>query len=606
MDIEDDLGLGLRDTVAVVLPGQYTRAHVQELSRILHNDNAVVISVRQRLRALGHIHRRLMGRSTGVFEYQRVLRSPEPNRNGLTINRVRRQALSSMMIIDGRQAAATSNIPQLLKLHQEDPDLALVATQSATEWDGVVTRVHADAILLAADSLHIIGDLDESFSEFQDVIDDICGRLVKASMPIGALRGTRMPLRDANPPVHPRLCEQFPWLSHGPLHQRKPCSSPDFIHLSQQGLRQNNKPGGVVVDLRRIFRVDNGTGRHALFSLEAIASAQSPTRVLTSSNTDPTVVTRAQALGCLTVESNAAPTTGAVERSLVAYLPIQAEGPEEVHELRAYADFVVVGQLDFIAIDNPSYHSTIDQWAHLRHQSLEGLNAADGVVWLSEAVARSARRIHLNMHTKPSVVAGSVVAAPQIDHVSPSAIDIGKPYIATIGSAYHHKARLHSFAVMKHLVDQGWAGTLVLAGWPPPHGSSLDEEDEFLDRHPSLRHRVTRLENLSPSDLAHLISNAQALLQPSVCEGFGLLPFEAALLGTPTFVTRRTSSRDLIPDEFRGWLSLHPRSDALLIHEHLRQQYVDVVPVLLNVAVEHNMMRLGSILSRFFGTFSSL
>ena len=58
--------------------------------------------------------------------------------------------------------------------------------------------------------------------------------------------------------------------------------------------------------------------------------------------------------------------------------------------------------------------------------------------------------------------------------------------------------------------------------------------------------RVVFLGRLSDEDAGYVIKNAIALLFPSLYEGFGLPPFEAAILGTPSVCSKRPAMTELL------------------------------------------------------------
>jgi hypothetical protein len=88
---------------------------------------------------------------------------------------------------------------------------------------------------------------------------------------------------------------------------------------------------------------------------------------------------------------------------------------------------------------------------------------------------------------------------------------------------------------------------LVLAGPNPPFGSSIAEEEEFLSSRPALQDRVTFLPALSDAEREWLYAESAVILYPTVSEGFGLVPFEAARAGTPTLSTRMGSLDEVLP-----------------------------------------------------------
>jgi glycosyltransferase involved in cell wall biosynthesis len=119
---------------------------------------------------------------------------------------------------------------------------------------------------------------------------------------------------------------------------------------------------------------------------------------------------------------------------------------------------------------------------------------------------------------------------PGVDHAKATAgpaTVADRPFLACIGADFRHKNRVFAIRLRRELAQRGFDATLVLAGAHVEHGSSHDEEDaEGLGR-------VVRLGQVSEAQKRWLYENAALVLYPTVSEGFGLVPFEAAAAGTP-------------------------------------------------------------------------
>jgi hypothetical protein len=112
---------------------------------------------------------------------------------------------------------------------------------------------------------------------------------------------------------------------------------------------------------------------------------------------------------------------------------------------------------------------------------------------------------------------------------------------------------------------RGWQGTLILAGPTPPAGSSLGlEAAEFL-ADADLRKSVVQLPSLSESQKRWIFENASLMLYPTVVEGFGLVPFEAANYGLATLSTRQGSLNEVLPADIPTINSFNPSHFATQI-----------------------------------------
>jgi Glycosyl transferases group 1 len=94
----------------------------------------------------------------------------------------------------------------------------------------------------------------------------------------------------------------------------------------------------------------------------------------------------------------------------------------------------------------------------------------------------------------------------------------------------------------------GWDGRLVLAGPRIRHGSSAGEEAAWRALNPGLSERVIELPAVDEATKAWLYEHAAAVVYPTVCEGFGLVPFEAAAVGVPCLFAHQASLAEVLPD----------------------------------------------------------
>jgi hypothetical protein len=77
----------------------------------------------------------------------------------------------------------------------------------------------------------------------------------------------------------------------------------------------------------------------------------------------------------------------------------------------------------------------------------------------------------------------------------------------------------------------------------------LADEDEFLLAHPELKSSVWRLDVLSSDEKEWLYERAALVLYPSIVEGFGLVPFEAAARNVPCLSTRGGALDEVLPTD---------------------------------------------------------
>jgi glycosyltransferase involved in cell wall biosynthesis len=83
----------------------------------------------------------------------------------------------------------------------------------------------------------------------------------------------------------------------------------------------------------------------------------------------------------------------------------------------------------------------------------------------------------------------------------------------------------------------GYGGDLCVAGPEPYYGRSSEVERELIRTLPSpIRDRIQHLGRVDEATRWSLLTQADLVLYPSVVEGFGMVPFEAASVGTPSLV----------------------------------------------------------------------
>ena len=90
---------------------------------------------------------------------------------------------------------------------------------------------------------------------------------------------------------------------------------------------------------------------------------------------------------------------------------------------------------------------------------------------------------------------------------------------------------------------------LVLAGPTVAHGSSRQQEAQFLSAHPNLRDSIVDLGAVSDAEKEWLFARSDLVVYPSVQEGFGLVPFEAASHRVPCLWAPVTSLNELLPPD---------------------------------------------------------
>lgn len=122
---------------------------------------------------------------------------------------------------------------------------------------------------------------------------------------------------------------------------------------------------------------------------------------------------------------------------------------------------------------------------------------------------------------------------------------INQPYFLYVGSAYPHKNLKRLLQAFHVFHKENPASTLVLAG----------NRDRFYDeliswaRTSGFDSGLLMIGRVGDAELSALYRSAEALLYPSLIEGFGLPPLEALSVGTPVIVSKRGSLPEILGNE---------------------------------------------------------
>jgi glycosyltransferase involved in cell wall biosynthesis len=235
-----------------------------------------------------------------------------------------------------------------------------------------------------------------------------------------------------------------------------------------------------------------------------------------------------------------------VPRTAIVHRPYQVAAADDVTRLAHAGERLVVSHLDLLLYHNPTYHRTPDVWAGYRRLTAAGLAAADLVVAISEHVRDDLLAEEL---VEPDRVARVYLGTDHIGagpSVAPKGVAQDRPFVVQLGNDLRHKNRSFSVALVRELRALGWEGELVLAGPSVEYGSD----------------GVTGLGSVTDAERRWLYEHAAAVLFPSVSEGFGLVPFEAAAAGTPCLFAPVSAMRELLGEELATLLPWDARASA--------------------------------------------
>ena len=289
------------------------------------------------------------------------------------------------------------------------------------------------------------------------------------------------------------------------------------------------------------------------------------------------------------VEVSCLGTTDPMERGDIVHRPFQVWNAPDLALLRDLGDRLVVTQQDLIEYRSPTYHRSNQEFVRYRSLTRRALAIADHVVFSSDHARRDACLEDLVEPDRASVVRlgvdhrlGLRDAAP-VRPASASRLPEAGEFVLCIGTDLRHKNRPFALHVFEQLRSRhNWEGWLVRAGPHVEFGSSATEEASFLAAHPDLGSRCLDLGAVSEAEKVWLLQGAGAVLYPTLCEGFGFVPFEAASQSTPCMWAAGTALSEILPDAEAGivpW-SAAETADALIVllrDEAARQRHVQSV-----------------------------
>ena len=186
---------------------------------------------------------------------------------------------------------------------------------------------------------------------------------------------------------------------------------------------------------------------------------------------------------------------------------------------------------DTIPIDHPSFQTEASR-AKFVERLTTVINFANHIIVPSDEVRENVERRMIGTgHRVPITVSplGVDIGSTPIDYEKSD-----KPYFVVLGTIEprkNHKLLLEIWERMNRKMDEDRIPELRIIGG---RGWGNKEVFDILDHSPMMGRTVFELGPLDDREMKRHLAGATALLFPSLAEGYGLPPFEAATLGVPS------------------------------------------------------------------------
>lgn len=302
----------------------------------------------------------------------------------------------------------------------------------------------------------------------------------------------------------------------------------------------------LTIDGRALVGTMAGTQAHTLQLIRALhATGEARMRVYMPPDPGDEAVATLEAMPDIELmDADRGP--GAFVPSHVVHRPYQPTSPNDLLVLPQIGRRVVITHQDSILFHAPSYHRDEEAWGAYRRLTGEALAAADMTLVFSEHAGRELVAEDLAERDRLRVVPLGTDHAAASDAPRAPAGAEGPPFLLCIGTDLRHKNRPFAIELVAAMRERGWDGRLVLAGGHLPDGGSAAEERALLAGRPEL---AIDLGVVSEAGKAWLYEHAEAVVYPTLVEGFGFIPFEAAAAGTPALFAAQASLAEFLgPD----------------------------------------------------------
>ncbi|MEN3282324.1 MAG: hypothetical protein V7607_3464 [Solirubrobacteraceae bacterium] len=239
----------------------------------------------------------------------------------------------------------------------------------------------------------------------------------------------------------------------------------------------------------------------------------------------------------------------------IVHRPYQVSHPRDLRLLLDWGERLLITNQDLISYRTPTHFGSFEHWIRFRTLTAEAMAVANLVLFFSHHSAQDALAEDIVPSERARVVPIGVDHRLTATEALPSPPkDRGNladsPYLLVMGSRYRHKNRIFALRLLRALhTRHDWRGRLVFAGAEVRFGSSSPDETAWLAAHPGIAPFVVDVAAVDESEKAWLYEHAAAVVYPSLYEGFGLVPFEAARHGKPCLWAHQSALAEVLPED---------------------------------------------------------
>jgi glycosyltransferase involved in cell wall biosynthesis len=490
------------------------------------------------------------------------------------------EGLREAVYSDSRIATATAmtnhgslaSVPERRPSAQLPPEWSLDVASEAVRAKSLRLRPRlptaiGHCIYVRRHALELVGDFDLSFTPGYGEEVDFSQRCVRTGLShvladdvlvlhhgggSFSRNGKRNPAQDEHEKL---IATRYPYYHESVQMLEDDVAGP--LARSLSAARRALKGLSLVVDGRILAGPMTGTQLHVLELIAAVArTGQARIRVVIPQAISDYARTALATLPEVEQLSRSEISPDRFELADVVHRPYQVNNDEDLAFLAKLGERLVVTNQDLIGYHNPSYFRDFDAWAGYRRITRSALAVADRVLFFSAHARSDALGEDLVDAERASVVHIGV------DHVATGRAAVrtaprgavqlpeGAEAILCLGTDFRHKNRVFALRMLEQLqLRHSWTGYLLLVGPRVTQGSSSADEAEVIALRPRLANAVLNVGAVSEAEKAWLLERAALVLYPTVHEGFGLVPFEAADHGVPCLWAPGTSLSELLPDE---------------------------------------------------------